>query len=135
MVPPDRELDPAEFAEWDKAYQSAKTAMAERTDKLDQVAESIERDLIVLGATAIEDKLQQVHLFSLSHSYSSKFLFPLSSTRTHTLTHACTHKLTHILTTEHKHAQAYKQSHTRTMKERTIMEIAATRVEKLHEQG
>ncbi len=55
-----RELDPVEFAAWDVTYQEAKTAMSNRTDKLDQVAERIERDLIVLGATAIEDKLQQV---------------------------------------------------------------------------
>jgi hypothetical protein len=39
---------------------AAKTALQDREEKLDGVAELIERDLMLLGATAIEDKLQQV---------------------------------------------------------------------------
>lgn len=48
----------AEYNEWSAKYYEALTAMNDRQDKLDEVAELIERDLFLLGATAIEDKLQ-----------------------------------------------------------------------------
>ena len=34
------------------------TAMVDRDDKLDKVYEEIEEDMLLIGATAIEDKLQ-----------------------------------------------------------------------------
>lgn len=47
-----------EYAEWLVQYHEASTALDNRSDKMDEVAESIETDLFLLGATAIEDKLQ-----------------------------------------------------------------------------
>lgn len=48
----------AEYEAWAQQYYEASTALEDRSDKLDEVAEMIERDLFLLGATAIEDKLQ-----------------------------------------------------------------------------
>ncbi|KAJ3155433.1 hypothetical protein HDU86_004337 [Geranomyces michiganensis] len=47
-----------EYAEWAVDYQAASVALTDREDRMDQAAEVIERDLVLLGATAIEDKLQ-----------------------------------------------------------------------------
>ncbi|KAJ8142262.1 hypothetical protein OY671_004581 [Metschnikowia pulcherrima] len=47
-----------EYTAWAKVYHEASTSLDERSDKLDAAAETIEKDLFLLGATAIEDKLQ-----------------------------------------------------------------------------
>ncbi|KAI5952714.1 DRS2 [Candida jiufengensis] len=47
-----------EYNEWAKKYYIASTALQDRGDKMDEVAETIENNLFLLGATAIEDKLQ-----------------------------------------------------------------------------
>jgi hypothetical protein len=39
-------------------YNEADTSLTDRADKLEAVAELIEKDMELLGATAIEDKLQ-----------------------------------------------------------------------------
>ena len=44
--------------QWEVAFRAAKTAIVDRDEALDAAAELIERDLLLLGATAIEDKLQ-----------------------------------------------------------------------------
>jgi magnesium-transporting ATPase (P-type) len=62
-----------EYAEWLPKFQAAKTTMQDREAALDAAAELIERDLLLLGATAIEDKLQQVELPACIH------LFPAAS--------------------------------------------------------
>ena len=49
-----------EYAQWEVTWRAAKTAMVEREAAMDAAAELIERDLLLLGATAIEDKLQTV---------------------------------------------------------------------------
>ncbi|CDF90584.1 ZYBA0S07-04434g1_1 [Zygosaccharomyces bailii CLIB 213] len=53
-----RDISDAEYSEWSKIYESAATSLEDRQQKLDDAAELIEKDLILLGATAIEDKLQ-----------------------------------------------------------------------------
>ncbi|CAG8526007.1 11302_t:CDS:2 [Dentiscutata heterogama] len=53
-----RYLEEDEYNEWNKLYQEASTAIADRQKKLEQIAEMIEKDLEITGATAIEDKLQ-----------------------------------------------------------------------------
>lgn len=53
-----REIDEAEYAEWSKVFDEASVAIQERDLKLMQAAELIEKELILIGATAIEDKLQ-----------------------------------------------------------------------------
>nr|KAJ3420256.1 hypothetical protein HK105_005907 [Polyrhizophydium stewartii] len=53
-----REVPEAEYREWAKVYETAATTINNRGEALDRAAEMIERDLTLLGATAIEDKLQ-----------------------------------------------------------------------------
>lgn len=47
-----------EYANWEQIYNNAAIALDNRAEKLDESAELIERSLFLLGATAIEDKLQ-----------------------------------------------------------------------------
>lgn len=53
-----RDISEDEYSQWKITYDDAATTMENRGDKLDAAAELIEKDLILLGATAIEDKLQ-----------------------------------------------------------------------------
>lgn len=43
---------------WNSRYEEAATSLDAREEKLDDLAEELERGLVLLGATAIEDKLQ-----------------------------------------------------------------------------
>ncbi|KAK3808047.1 MAG: hypothetical protein JOS17DRAFT_692052, partial [Linnemannia elongata] len=54
-----RVLDQETYDQWAAKYAEAGKALDDRAKKMDQVAEEIERDLTLLGATAIEDKLQE----------------------------------------------------------------------------
>eukprot|EP00730_Choanoeca_flexa_P004838 TRINITY_DN11817_c0_g1_i2.p1 TRINITY_DN11817_c0_g1~~TRINITY_DN11817_c0_g1_i2.p1 ORF type:complete len:1157 (+),score=344.14 TRINITY_DN11817_c0_g1_i2:140-3610(+) len=51
-------LSEEEYERWNKKYHQAATAIEDRFAKLDAVAEQVERNLFLLGATAIEDRLQ-----------------------------------------------------------------------------
>ncbi|KAJ3220012.1 hypothetical protein HDU67_007745 [Dinochytrium kinnereticum] len=53
-----RDISEEEYKEWQVIYDKAATTINNRGDELDAAAELIEKDLILLGATAIEDKLQ-----------------------------------------------------------------------------
>ncbi|KAK9996375.1 hypothetical protein SO802_021061 [Lithocarpus litseifolius] len=54
-----RELDEEEYNEFNVEFTEAKNSLsADREEMIEEVAEKIERDLILLGATAVEDKLQ-----------------------------------------------------------------------------
>uniref|UniRef100_A0A8C4L2R7 Phospholipid-transporting ATPase n=1 Tax=Equus asinus asinus TaxID=83772 RepID=A0A8C4L2R7_EQUAS len=53
-----KEIEEREFEEWNKKFVAASLASTNRDEALDKVYEEIEKDLILLGATAIEDKLQ-----------------------------------------------------------------------------
>jgi phospholipid-transporting ATPase len=54
-----REIPENEFQEWWQIFNTAQTTVSgNRADELDKAAELIEHDLTLLGATAIEDKLQ-----------------------------------------------------------------------------
>jgi phospholipid-transporting ATPase len=53
-----RNISEAEYAEWSALYDNAASQMSGRAEALDTVAEAIEQNLQLLGATAIEDKLQ-----------------------------------------------------------------------------
>ncbi|CAO2833067.1 unnamed protein product [Amaranthus hypochondriacus] len=53
-----RELDQAEFERWQHSYEAASTALIGRAAQLRKVASHIEKDLTILGASAIEDRLQ-----------------------------------------------------------------------------
>lgn len=53
-----RTIPKEEYLKWNKIYETASTTMNNRSEELDKAAELIERDLFFMGATAIEDKLQ-----------------------------------------------------------------------------
>jgi phospholipid-translocating P-type ATPase (flippase) len=53
-----RFLSKEEYSLWSKKYVDAQSALEGRQDKLEQVAELLEQNLDMTGATAIEDKLQ-----------------------------------------------------------------------------
>ncbi|KAI3448731.1 hypothetical protein Pfo_005396 [Paulownia fortunei] len=54
-----RELSASEFEQWQSSYESASTALMGRAGLLRKVANNIENHLNLLGASGIEDKLQQ----------------------------------------------------------------------------
>ncbi|CAM8938245.1 unnamed protein product [Rhodiola kirilowii] len=54
-----KELNPDMYEKWNEKFIQAKSSLRDREKKLDEVAELIERDLILIGCTAIEDKLQE----------------------------------------------------------------------------
>lgn len=53
-----RDLNSSTYESWNEKFIQAKSALRDREKKLDEVAELIERELVLLGCTAIEDKLQ-----------------------------------------------------------------------------
>lgn len=53
-----RDLDEAFFNNWKQRHQAAALSQENRDDKLDAIYEEIEKDMTLLGTTAIEDKLQ-----------------------------------------------------------------------------
>ncbi|CAG8848540.1 7449_t:CDS:1, partial [Racocetra persica] len=54
-----REISDEEYRQWSTIYEKASTTLVNRQDELDKAAEMIEKNLFLLGATAIEDKLQE----------------------------------------------------------------------------
>lgn len=55
-----RELSEDEFRSWEEEFLDAKASVtADRDTLVDAATDKIERDLILLGATAVEDKLQK----------------------------------------------------------------------------
>lgn len=53
-----RDISEQEYKQWSKIYDQAAQTINGRGEALDQAAELIEKELFLLGATAIEDKLQ-----------------------------------------------------------------------------
>lgn len=53
-----RELTASEFEQWHSSFEAASTALIGRAALLRKVAGNIENNLIILGASGIEDKLQ-----------------------------------------------------------------------------
>lgn len=53
-----REISEDEYSRWSAVYDKASTTLVNRSTELDKAAEIIEQNLFLLGATAIEDKLQ-----------------------------------------------------------------------------
>ncbi|PWN51558.1 putative P-type ATPase [Violaceomyces palustris] len=54
-----REVAEQEYRQWSKIYDQAAAQIQNRSEALDKAAELIEQNLFLLGATAIEDKLQE----------------------------------------------------------------------------
>lgn len=59
LVVASRELSDVELEQWQSMYEEASTSLTDRGAKLRQTAALIECNLKLLGATAIEDKLQE----------------------------------------------------------------------------
>lgn len=53
-----RDLTEEEYREWSKEHDEAAAAVTRREERLEIVSDKIERDLVLLGGTAIEDRLQ-----------------------------------------------------------------------------
>uniref|UniRef100_A0A3B3WPU5 Phospholipid-transporting ATPase n=1 Tax=Poecilia mexicana TaxID=48701 RepID=A0A3B3WPU5_9TELE len=53
-----KDLDEEYFSRWRERHHEASTSLEDKESKLDELYEEIEKDLLLLGATAIEDKLQ-----------------------------------------------------------------------------
>uniref|UniRef100_A0A673GTU4 Phospholipid-transporting ATPase n=1 Tax=Sinocyclocheilus rhinocerous TaxID=307959 RepID=A0A673GTU4_9TELE len=53
-----KDLDEDEFEKWKERHHEASTTLEDREAKLDTIYEEIEKDLLLLGASAVEDKLQ-----------------------------------------------------------------------------
>ncbi|XP_077398687.1 phospholipid-transporting ATPase ID-like [Vanacampus margaritifer] len=53
-----KDLDESYVKEWMQRHHEASTTIEERDEKLHELYEEIENDLLLLGATAVEDKLQ-----------------------------------------------------------------------------
>lgn len=51
-------LDPEVYQDWARRYHDATVALTDREELVEKVSSEIENDLVLLGATAIEDKLQ-----------------------------------------------------------------------------
>ncbi|GAM21496.1 hypothetical protein SAMD00019534_046710 [Acytostelium subglobosum LB1] len=51
-------LSTEEYAEWSRKYQEASLSLVRRVELMDQAAELIEQDMCLIGATGIEDRLQ-----------------------------------------------------------------------------
>jgi phospholipid-translocating ATPase len=54
-----RELDRTTYENWNEEHEIASSAIQDREDKMEAVADTIERELTLLGGTAIEDRLQE----------------------------------------------------------------------------
>ena len=59
LVLAERALSEAETEDWMRAYADASASLANRDERLAACAEAIERECQLLGATAVEDKLQE----------------------------------------------------------------------------
>lgn len=54
-----RNIDEEEYSAWSPKYKEASLMIEGRQKALAETAERLERDLVLVGATAIEDKLQE----------------------------------------------------------------------------
>jgi len=54
----ERDLTESEYAKWNEEHKIAAAAVENREDKLEEVSDKIERELMLVGGTAIEDRLQ-----------------------------------------------------------------------------
>ncbi|KAI9933804.1 hypothetical protein MW887_004876 [Aspergillus wentii] len=54
----DRQLSEEEYQRWSKEHDIAAAALTDREEKLEQISSEIEQELMLIGGTAIEDRLQ-----------------------------------------------------------------------------
>lgn len=85
-----RDIPEQEYRQWAVIYDQATATVNGRVEALDQAAEIIEKDLFLLGATAIEDKLQEgvpdtIHTLQMAgiKVFGFSFIFPADSFNIH----------------------------------------------------
>lgn len=67
-----RELGEEEYKEFEEKFSEAKNSVsADRGALIDEVTEKIEKDFILLGATAVEDKLQNGVCWNMQRSLTT----------------------------------------------------------------
>lgn len=68
-----RKIEESQYATWNSEFQKAKTSIGgDREAMLERVSDMMERELILVGATAVEDKLQKgVDIIILFSQYFS----------------------------------------------------------------
>lgn len=54
----EKEVTEEFYTSWNEEYQAALVSSVNREDNVSKIAEKIEHELILIGSTAIEDKLQ-----------------------------------------------------------------------------
>lgn len=77
-----RKLDDQEYSDWNNEFQKAKTAVGpDREAMLENVSDIMERELLLVGATAVEDKLQKGVgcIFFVINALYTLLLFPTST--------------------------------------------------------
>ena len=60
-----RDLTDMEFNQWYDQFHRASVCLYNRESKVEDMADQIEQDLLLVGATAVEDKLQVGELLAL----------------------------------------------------------------------
>ena len=53
-----KKIDAKYYARWNKDYEAAKSLLEGKLERMEQLHDELERDLEIIGATAIEDRLQ-----------------------------------------------------------------------------
>ncbi|KAI8373465.1 hypothetical protein EDC96DRAFT_499461 [Choanephora cucurbitarum] len=53
-----RFISPEEYKPWNKRFQEASASLVSREERVDAVSEEIEKNMLLMGGTAIEDRLQ-----------------------------------------------------------------------------
>lgn len=59
LVIASRSMSEEEYFEWSRKYDAAASAIKDREEEIEKASDLVERDLTILGATALEDKLQE----------------------------------------------------------------------------
>ena len=54
----EKDISNSDYEEWKQEYRVAASAMSKRDERMAEVADKLERGFDLIGATAIEDKLQ-----------------------------------------------------------------------------
>lgn len=58
LVLSSRKIETAEFKAWKARYDDARNQVVDKKEKMEALQEELEKNLNIVGATAIEDKLQ-----------------------------------------------------------------------------
>lgn len=59
LVLAEKRISQKDYLVWNSAYENAKNMIENRMENMNKLQEEMEKDLVLLGATAIEDKLQE----------------------------------------------------------------------------